>query len=277
MKPPTLAALVLVPALALALALSACSGEERGRDTADAGTPRAPRERPARDGARERSGEAAEPRPVDPATVGSIRVTCTFAGEPPRRAEINVSREPACRHETPLLTEQVVVEDGRLANVFVRIRSGHEDWIAPPPPDAPAHLAQEGCAYRPHVVALQRGQKLLVSNGDALTHNVNFRAKRNDSRNLTQARGAPPLEFELDRAEDKIPVKCDIHPWMGAIVHVEEHPWFGVSRADGTLVIAGVPPGDYVLEALHEELGKLRLDVSVPPSGEASATFEFED
>jgi hypothetical protein len=45
---------------------------------------------------------------------------------------------------------------------------------------------------------------------------------------------------------------CDIHPWMGAAVFVEEHPWFAVTDESGAFRIPGVPPGEYVVEARHE-------------------------
>jgi plastocyanin len=171
----------------------------------------------------------------------------------------------------------VIVSDGRVANVFVRVKSGQKAWIYPETASGTVHLDQEGCVYTPHVLAIQRGQRLLVSNGDELTHNVNVRAKRNPSSNVTQAAGSPPLELSLDRAETSIQVKCDIHPWMGAVVHVSDTPWFGVSDAAGELVIEAVPPGSWVLEAVHEDLGRQRVEVVVEPSATATASFTFED
>ncbi len=269
----------LVPLLAFALSL-ACSESgrtassrqsESARPSSPARAESSDRERP------ERKDAPSEPQPIDPATLGSIRVRCLLAGNPPKRGEIDVSREPACDvHATPPLSEKVVAADGKLANVYVRIKSGQNAWQIPSAPADPVQLDQKGCLYTPHVVALQLGQKLLVRNEDPLNHNVNFGAKRNDRKNVNQAPRSPALEFDLGRAEQSIPVKCDIHPWMGAWVHVEEHPWFGVSDASGELVIQGVPPGEYSLEAIHEVYGKLREDVVVAPSGAAEVSFTYE-
>ena len=39
---------------------------------------------------------------------------------------------------------------------------------------------------------------------------------------------------------------------MGARVHVVDHPFFAVSDVQGRYEIAGLPPGTYTLEAVHE-------------------------
>lgn len=273
MSPRSTAALLLACALA-----AACGG--RAAPAPEGGAARSP-ERPApreqrEPGARARTEPRGEERPVDPATAGEIRVRCVLEGAPPPRREIDLSGQAGCAdHAGPVLTERVVAADGRLQNVFVQVRSGLAGWVVPPPPEEPVTLAQHGCVYRPHVVALQAGQRLLVTNGDALTHNVNVRAKKNSSSNRSQAQGSPPLELALGRAEDSIPVGCDIHPWMKAWVHVAEHPWFGVSDGAGEVVLRGVPPGALVLEAVHEELGKQRVEVELPPAGSVSVSIVF--
>ena len=59
-------------------------------------------------------------------------------------------------------------------------------------------------------------------------------------------------------------VKCDVHPWMGAFVHVLDHPFFSVTGDDGTFTISGLPPGNYTVTAWHETLGEQQqADVKV--------------
>ena len=269
---------LILLALTLPLHLVSCS-DSGGSSSASSGrtTPRtSAAERRTDRPSRERG--PVEVKPIDPATVGTVRVTCLFEGEPPARKPLNVSREQACDvHATPPLTEKVVVADGKLANTYVRIKSGLKGWEIPAAPDEPVYFDQKGCIYMPHVVGMQQGQQLLVRNDDPVTHNVNMHARRNPRMNQSQAQKSPPLEFSPAKAELRIQVKCDIHPWMGAWLHVEEHPWFGVSDADGGLVIQDVPPGTYVLEAIHEALGKLTAEVVLEPSGEADVTFTFEE
>ena len=70
----------------------------------------------------------------------------------------------------------------------------------------------------------------------------------------------------FDEPELAVKFKCDIHSWMNGYVHVLEHPFFAVTDVEGKFEIAGLPPGQYVLEAWHEELGPVQFDVTVQAS-----------
>src|SRR6202012_3341266 len=84
---------------------------------------------------------------IDPATAGSISGVVHFSGKAPERIKIDMSADPACAmSDTPNFTEQYVVTDGKLANVFVYVKSGIPAWSAPF--DAPAVVMdQKGCRY----------------------------------------------------------------------------------------------------------------------------------
>ena len=60
-----------------------------------------------------------------------------------------------------------------------------------------------------------------------------------------------------------VPVSDDVHPWKVAFVGVMTHPFFAVTAADGSFAIAGVPPGNYTIEAWHETLGTVTGRVTV--------------
>ena len=141
-------------------------------------------------------------------------------------------------------------------------------------PAEPLRVEQRGCAWVPHVVAVRAGRGLLVSNDDPVPYNVHLRARRNPSSNSTQAAGAAELRLVLDEPELDVPLVCDLHPWMGAWVHVVDHPWFGVTER-GAARIEGLPAGAYELEVRHETLGKERLEVVVEQGGTAELTVTF--
>ncbi len=141
--------------------------------------------------------------------------------------------------------------------------SGFDRARIPPVPDTPVTLDQKGCMYVPRVVALRVGQVLRVTNDDPTNHNVHTRPKRNEALNRNMGAQQPALEFRFDKPERPVPFACDIHPWMGAAVFVEEHPWFAVTDAHGAFQIRDVPPGEYVVEATHESLGKVSGSVTV--------------
>jgi hypothetical protein len=114
-----------------------------------------------------------------------------------------------------------------------------------------------------------------VTNEDPTTHNVHTKSKLNSEINKTMGAGQAPLEFRFERSERPVPFKCDIHPWMGAEVYVEEHPWFAVSDAQGRFRIEDVPPGEYVVEALHADLKSARGRVSVRAGTASGIAFTF--
>jgi hypothetical protein len=62
---------------------------------------------------------------------------------------------------------------------------------------------------------------------------------------------------------------------MSAWIVVFEHPFFAVSKPDGTFAIKGLPDGDYTLEAWHEKLGKQEGKVSVK-GGKGEVNFSFK-
>ena len=79
----------------------------------------------------------------------------------------------------------------------------------------------------------------------------------------------------LARPETSIPIKCNQHPWMRAYVHVVQHPFHAVTGEDGSFELKGLPPGEYEIEAVHEQYGAQTMQVSVAANGSATAEFTF--
>ena len=238
-----------------------------------AGPPEEPTELEAREA---EGGERPAPQPIDPATVGSIAGRVRWPGPAPEREVIRIGK--ACPgHPTTLLSDRLIVEEGGVTDVLVHVRRGLAGWEIPPAEPQTATVDQVGCRYTPHVVALRAGGTLRVTNGDELAHNVRLSARRNSvSRNVTQSRGAEPLEVVFPRPEQGIAVVCDLHPWMGARVHVLDHPFYDLTGAGGAFALGGLPPGEYEIEARHETLGRIRETVMVEAGAETALDLEFE-
>ena len=261
--------------LALATLVAGACGKDEAPPARSSGASgeqaRSERDRPAK-------APAGERKAIDPATVGGVRGVVHFEGKAPERKKIDMSAVGGCPHDGNVLTEQVIVNDGRVQNVLVRVKSGLEAWIVPPAPSEPAVMNQKGCVYTPHVLPIRVGQPLVIQNSDDATHNVNVRAKRRKNENFNQIQmpGQAPIEKTFGEVEVAISFECNLHPWMNAWVAVVDHPFCAVSGPDGSFSIEGLPPGEYELEAWHERLGRATARVTVAQGTSAEASFTLK-
>jgi hypothetical protein len=87
-------------------------------------------------------------------------------------------------------------------------------------------------------------------------------SKANPASNFGMQAGASPVEMTFDRPEE-FTVKCDIHPWMTARIHVFEHEQFAVTNEAGSFELNEVPAGEYTLVFRHELFGDIEETVTV--------------
>jgi plastocyanin len=212
---------------------------------------------------------------VDPSTAGSVEGDIRFPATPPPSVPIDMTQDPGCG-KGPNTSEQYVVTDGNLANVFVYVRSGLGNRIYAPPA-APVVLDQKGCRYVPHVIGVMAGQPVEFRTSDPTMHDVNVQpsAAGNPPFDLTQAPNGAPLRHTFGQAETMIPVRCNNHPWMQAFINVAANPFFAISNSQGHYVIRGLPPGTYTLVAVQEKLGEKQQSITVSPHQAAEADFTF--
>ena len=220
------------------------------------------------------AADAAEPGAVTGRIVvarGQVR----FAGDAPAGTEIDMSADAYCRdqHDETLLDRQVRVgADGGVADVLVRVVDAPASSAAP---EAEALLDQEGCLYTPRAVAVRVGQPLVIRNSDATLHNVRVVPASNPGFNLGQPLRGIQSTRSFGTSEVGIQVRCDIHGWMTASIHVLDHEFFDITGEDGTFSLPTIPPGDYEIEAWHPTLGTVSERVSVTAGETPSLTLEF--
>jgi plastocyanin len=217
--------------------------------------------------------------PLDPATLGMVSGTVHFSGKTPAPVKIDMSMDPACSITGgDNFAEQYVGHDGKLANVYVSIKSGPPAAMsASAPVSTPVIMDQVGCKYVPHVVAVMRGGSVEFRNSDGTMHNIHTLPTARGSRSIDISQGAKgvPQVKQFNQTETMIPVRCNNHPWMNAFVNVSATPFFAVTDADGHFGISGLPAGTYTLAAVHEKLGEQTMTVTVEPKETAKADFSF--
>lgn len=209
---------------------------------------------------------------------GTVTGKVAFPGVAPKAKAILMDADSVCaaKHKEPVYPETVVAnKNATLRNVFVYVKTGLEGKTFAVPSD-PVTIDQDGCQYKPHVLGIRAKQNLKVVTSDDTTHNIHPMPKVNREWNVSQPPKADPIIQTFSRAEVSVPVKCNQHPWMKAFIHVVDNPFFAVTGDDGTFELKGLPPGNYEIEAVHEQYGAQTMKVTVAAKGAATADFSFK-
>jgi hypothetical protein len=206
---------------------------------------------------------------------GSIKGKVTFAGTAPAPDKIKTSADPKCAemHKGGLERHTVEVKDGGLGNTLVYVKNPPAGATAP---TEEALLDQEGCMYKPTMLAVRTGQPIKIRNSDDTLHNIHPRPTKNAEFNIGQPRKGMETTKSFDKEEIMIPVGCDVHPWMRSYIAVLSHPYFAVTKEDGSYEIKGLPAGEYEVEASHPRLKTTTAKVTVKDGDSSSLDLPFK-
>jgi hypothetical protein len=186
-----------------------------------------------------------------------------------------MSADPYCAQNSKNpLTEEVIVSDGGLENVILYISSGLTETNFPTP-TTELLIDQKECHYIPHVFTMQVNQPLKIRNSDATLHNIHAYSQKNTPFNLGQAVQNMESRVQLTQEEVPVPIRCDVHKWMGAYVGVFHHPFHTTSKTGGAYEMK-VPAGNYQITAVHEKYGMQTQMVQVADNGTAELNFTFK-
>jgi plastocyanin len=213
---------------------------------------------------------------ISAAQAGTISGTAVYEGKVPSFKPIKMDADPICltKHSGEIFPQTLVLGEGNtMANVFVQIKSGLSKKNYPAPAEEVV-ITQEGCQYDPHVMGVMVGQTVKILNPDGTLHNVHALPKVNAEFNLAMPKFRTEMTKVFDKPEFMFPIKCDVHPWMGAWITVMEHPYFAVSQENGQFIITNVPAGTYEVGAWHEKLGTQTATVTV--GGDETQTVDFK-
>src|SRR5579883_2000292 len=93
---------------------------------------------------------------IDENTAGVVSGTIHFVGKAPQRILIDMAQDPVCSVADPNYTEQYMIHNGGLENVFVYVKDGLGNKLYAPSSD-PVVIDQKGCRFTPHVVGVMAG------------------------------------------------------------------------------------------------------------------------
>lgn len=214
---------------------------------------------------------------ADLTTAGALSGHVRFAGKAPSAKKISMAAEEDCEklHAKPVLEQPVALgPKGQLKDALVYVKTGLEGKVFGPSGDA-VIMDQKGCQFIPRVVAVRAGQMFQVKNSDPVTHSIHPMGKNNRDWNQSQAPGAENLARKFARAEVAIPVKCNVHGWMHSHIAVFEHPYYALTKEDGSYELPNLPPGDYTIGVWHETLGEQTHTIHIANREKVALEIEF--
>ena len=201
---------------------------------------------------------------------GSISGTVKFKGTAPAPKKLDVGKDKEVCAKTPKVDQSLIVNNGNLANAVVTItdiQKGKKVELKK------VTLDQNGCEYKPHVLAFPAGSTVEILNPDGILHNVHSYSKVNSAFNQAQPKFKKSLDVKIEKPE-AIEIKCDVHGWMHGWLVSTETPYFAVTDNSGSFKLADVPAGSYTVEVWHEKLGKSTQKVTVKAKEDAKVNFE---
>ena len=200
-------------------------------------------------------------------------------GPQPKRPPLQLTPESRKLYEGrpyPHDEVELVSAKGEIKNVFVYIRKGLPAGKTYAAPKKAALLDQQRSMFRPRIQGLFVGQDFAMRNSDPIIHNVRSLSQENRPFNIAQPAGTPDRLKRFSDQEGPIELRCDYHRWMRAFIFVMEHPFFGVTDAQGRFSIKNLPSGEYTLATWHESFGENKQTIQVGKSALKNVNFTYK-
>jgi Carboxypeptidase regulatory-like domain len=206
---------------------------------------------------------------------GTIVGEVKYAGNPPPSEKIEVSKDANICGSEPKVSPVLVVGPDQGIKDVVASLPDIQKGKALGKPDKPPVLDQKNCEYHPYAQLFPVNTTLEITNSDDVLHNIKTKGGTKTSFNMAQPKFKRKLTVDLKNAEI-VPVECNVHGWMNAILVVEDNPYYALTDANGSFKITDVPPGKYTLKVWHSKLGEQTKEVTVAPKEEVKVAFEMK-
>ncbi len=203
--------------------------------------------------------------------AGSLSGRITYAGAPPPKKKVDVTKDKEVCGKSELYDESLVVgPDKGLKNVVVTVVGAKGGKFA----SQKAELDQKGCQYVPHVVVVPTTGQLDILNSDGILHNIHTHSTANPAINVAQPKFKKVLTEKFTKPEI-IKAACDAHNWMSGWIVVTDQPFVAVTDDKGSFAIKDIPPGKYTVEIWQETLGKQVKEVTIKAKEDVKLTLEL--
>ncbi len=202
---------------------------------------------------------------------GTISGVVSYAGRPPARARIEITKDKEVCGAKAHYDESLIVSPAGGLKDAVVVVEGAPGTIKP----AAVTFDQKDCDYVPHVLAFPAGSTVAILNSDDILHTVH--ALRGEKTVFNKAQPGFKKKITATVAEPGvIRILCDDHGWMEGWWYVTATPYYAVTDSSGKFTIKDVPAGNWTLQVWQEKLGTREKKVEVKLGASASADFTFQ-
>ena len=134
--------------------------------------------------------------------------------------------------------------------------------VPPMAANVSAIVEQQMFKFEPYVSVVQTGTRMRFPNKDRSEHHLKVLSGPSAFEFKVYTRKEPEPTL-MDKA-GLVTLQCLIHDWMNAHIYVVDSPWFGKTARTGSIVIEGVPAGDYDVYVTHPSV---LIPGQITPSG----------
>lgn len=198
---------------------------------------------------------------------GRVTGTVTLASPLAAAAPVATGRDSAVCG--PAIPDSTLQQRGTgLGNAVVWLEGVRRG--KPVPLEKRIELESDRCLLVPRVQAALLGGAVNVIGHDPFRQHLRFIAggEKEPRARVLLGKDEQVIPTELPLKTPGLVIVRDLdHAWPRAYVAVFDHPYFAVTRPDGTFTIDSVPAGSYSLVAWHERTGVTRQKVQVAANG----------
>jgi hypothetical protein len=188
------------------------------------------------------------PPPLKPLARGASEAACHAS--PPNDKE-NFDEQWLVDPATKGVKNAVIILQPPLGKFFVVPEDQQK-------PKGDVEITQPRCAFVPRVFVLfpkvydktagsykETGQKLVINNDAPFEHNYNMITNSDENRgsNKMLKQGQSSIIDNLQPQAKPITIMCNIHSWMRAYGFILEHPYWAITKDDGSFTIDNAPLG----------------------------------